>query len=39
MYYKFILLDFNFTACGEKIYIKEVRKPRKINGFGDLTIT
>ena len=28
----------NFTIRGEKIYIKELRKPSKINGFGDLTI-
>ena len=27
-----------FTICGEKIYIEDVRKPSKIDGFGDLTI-
>ena len=26
------------TICGEKIYIEDVRKPSKIDGFGDLTI-
>lgn len=28
-----------FTASGEKIYIKEVREPNKINRFGNLTIS
>ena len=27
-----------FTTGGEKIYHKEVRKPSKIKGFGNLTI-
>ena len=27
-----------FTICGEKIYIEDVRKPSKIDGFSDLTI-
>lgn len=31
--YSIEVLYFNFTTCGEKIYIKRAGKPSKINGF------
>ena len=31
-------VNFSYTICGERIYIETMRKPSKINGFGNLTI-